>query len=169
MVYEIVERCESILQNVTGFIYESILEYVAAVFKVLLCGHWLAHFALCRVRALIRCRSGGDEDTEFMAVSLSSTIRCRCDDDSKFSLSPPRGTDSAPRRICVLHHCGLATSVLCPTPPPTPRAAPETESDLSSTATVDVRNDGCCRSDCFFMVGSAQDTLVCSASRPSSV
>ena len=35
--------------------------------------------------------------------------------------SPPRGTDSAPRRICILHHCGLATSVSCPTPSPTLR------------------------------------------------
>ena len=39
MVYEIVESYESILKDVTGFIYESILGYVAAVFKVLLCRH----------------------------------------------------------------------------------------------------------------------------------
>ena len=38
-VYEIVESFESILKDVTGFIYESTLEYVAAVFKVLLCRH----------------------------------------------------------------------------------------------------------------------------------
>ena len=39
MVYETVESYESILKDVTDFIYESILEYVAAVFKVLLCRH----------------------------------------------------------------------------------------------------------------------------------
>ena len=39
MVYEIVESYESILKDVTGFTYESILGYVAAVFKVLLCRH----------------------------------------------------------------------------------------------------------------------------------
>ena len=39
MVYEIVESYESILKDVTGFIYESILEHVAAVYKVLLCRH----------------------------------------------------------------------------------------------------------------------------------
>ena len=31
-------------------------------------------------------------------------------------------------------------------------AAPETEFDLSSTATIDLRNDGCFRRDCFFLV-----------------
>ena len=42
------------------------------------------------------------------APRLSSTIRflSHDDNDSEFISSPPRGTDSAPRRICMPHHCG---------------------------------------------------------------
>ena len=42
-----------------------------------------------------------------LAARLSSMIRCRShdDNDSEFISSPLRGTDSAPRRICMMHHC----------------------------------------------------------------
>ena len=50
----------------------------------------------------------------------------------------------------MLHHCGLATSVLCPTPSPTPRTTPRPRSSptFSSTDTIVL----CFRRDCFFMV-----------------
>ena len=55
----------------------------------------------------------------------------------------------------------LATSVLCPTPSPTAAhdGAPETESDLSSTATIDLRNDGLLSPRLLLHGGSTQDTL----------
>ena len=60
--------------------------------------------------------------------------------------SPRRGTDSAPRRMCVLHNW---TRDICFVTDSVSDTAPETGPDLSSTATIDL-NDGCLRNDgCF--------------------
>ena len=53
---------------------------------------------------------------------------------------------SAPLRTCDI--CFVSDSIS----DAAHDAAPEAESDLSSTATIDLRNDGCFRRDCFFMV-----------------
>ena len=79
---------------------------------------------------------GGSIQCAIFAITTADLCRSDGDGDSEFNVSLLRGTDSAPRRICMLHHCGPATSVLCPTPSPTPRT----------------RNDGCFCRDCFLMV-----------------
>ena len=56
-------------------------------------------------------------------------VERQCELASK-KVEQQRGTDSAPRRICFQHRCGLATSVLCPTPSSTPLTRPRPRSTL---------------------------------------
>ena len=71
-------------------------------------------------------------------------------------LSPPRGTDTAPRRICTLHHYRLATSILCLTPSPMPLPRP-----LSICGML-----ACFHRDCIFIVDPLRTRSFSASRRP---